>query len=156
MTALAADYPLTIYYDAACPLCAKEMHALRDYDRERRLRLVDCSAANFSDADAQREGVSRADMLRLIRARDAAGRWFVGVDVFVLAYRAAGIETVASLWEWRWLRPIWDRLYPWIARYRMPLSRFGITGPFNRLVRWAAARSLRRTQSCKEGHCRLD
>ncbi len=42
-------YPLTVFYDASCPMCASEMHALRDLDREGRLELVDCSAAQFSD-----------------------------------------------------------------------------------------------------------
>ena len=35
-------FPLTVFYDASCPLCASEMHALAARDREARLVLVDC------------------------------------------------------------------------------------------------------------------
>lgn len=156
MSALAASFPLTIYYDASCPLCAREMHALKDYDRGQRLRLVDCSEVGFSDPDAADAGVTRAQMMELIRARDADGRWFVGVDVFVLAYEAAGLAGISSLWANRALRPLWDRLYPWVARHRMGLSKIGFTEPFNRLVRWSAARALRRSQACHEDQCTLD
>lgn len=156
MSALAASYPLTIYYDASCPLCRQEMQTIKRYDWRDRLCLVDCSAHDFADPVARQAGVAQADMMRLIRARDAAGRWFVGVDVFVLAYRATDNALVAGLWANAWLRPVWDRLYPWVARYRMPLSKIGFTGLFNRLVRWSAARTHRRSQACREGLCRLD
>ncbi|MFT3806277.1 thiol-disulfide oxidoreductase DCC family protein [Arenimonas sp.] len=156
MSLLEPSFPLTIYYDASCPLCRQEMHALRDFDRDDRLRLVDCSLPDFRDEVAERAGVTREQMMRLIRARDAEGRWFVGVDVFVIAYRAAGLDAVARLWENHWLRPAWNRLYPWVARNRMWLSRVGFTRPFNRWVRWAAAREQRRSQACHDGQCMLD
>lgn len=153
---LNASFPLTIFYDASCGLCRQEMHTIKRYDRHERLRLVDCSAADFDDAPARQEGVSQADMMRLIRARDADGRWLVGIDVFVLAYRATDNLLVSGLWAHAWLRPLWDRLYPWVARYRMPLSRMGFTGLFNRLVNWSAARAHRRSAACRDGQCTLD
>lgn len=146
-------YPLTIFYDASCPLCRKEMQALCDYDTDSRLMLVDCSGPGFADADASRKGISTADMMRLIHARDADGRWFIGVDVFVIAYGAAGIEFMARFWSHRLLRPLWDRLYPWVARHRMGLSALGITGGFDRLLRWAARRSFERGRRCENGRC---
>lgn len=156
MSAAQAEFPLTIYYDASCPLCRQEMHTIKRYDWRDRLRLVDCSVADFDDPVARQAGVTQAEMMRLIRARDAHGLWFVGVDVFVLAYRATDNRLVAGLWANACLRPLWDRLYPWVARYRMPLSKIGFTGLFNRLVRWSAARAHRRSRSCQDGTCRLD
>jgi predicted DCC family thiol-disulfide oxidoreductase YuxK len=125
---LAVRYPLTIYYDASCPMCASEMLALKDRDAHDRLILIDCSAAGFPD---QVEGVSRQAMMELIHARDAGGVWRVGVEVFEAAYRAAGLTWAARLWGNRFLRPLWSRLYPWVARNRQSLSRLGA----NRLVR---------------------
>ena len=150
----ASLYPLTIYYDASCPLCAAEMHALRDHDRVCRLRLVDCSAAGFDDAALAAAGFPRSELLRRIHARDAAGSWYSGVDVFVLAYRAAGIEAVARIWEHPRLRPLWDRLYPWIARHRMGLSRLRLSGVMPWLVRRAARRAEQRSRSCAGETCR--
>jgi predicted DCC family thiol-disulfide oxidoreductase YuxK len=144
----AVTYPLTIFYDASCPLCRKEMHALKAYDAQDRLRLVDCSAATFRDASAEQAHITTADMLRLIHARDESGRWVIGVDVFVLAYRATGIEAVASLFEFRPLRPFLNRLYPWIARNRMVLSRFGVNIVYENIVRRAALHAQKRAQSC--------
>ena len=156
MIAMDVTFPLTVYYDASCPLCRQEMHTLKGFDRRDRLRLVDCSVAGFDDPGARDAGVTQAEMMRLIRARDADGRWLVGVDVFVAAYRATGNVLVAGLWSNAWLRPLWDRLYPWVARYRMPLSKIGFTGLFNRLVRWSGERALRRSQACHDGQCTRD
>lgn len=124
--------PLTVFYDASCPLCAGEMRALKARDRGDRLALVDCSAPEFEEAELLGDGLRRSDLMRLIHARDAHGRWFVGVDAFEAAYRAAGLETAARIWgSPRW-RPFLGRIYPWIARYRQLLSRLG----FAALVRY--------------------
>lgn len=148
----AVRFPLTIYYDASCPLCAEEMHAIRDHDRDGRLRFVDCSAADFDDATTA--GVPVSELMRQIHARDAAGRWYRGVDVLVLAYRTAGIEAIARLFEHRRWRPLWDRLYRWTARHRMLLSRLGLNAGFGWLVRRAAAAASRGGRQCRDRRCR--
>jgi predicted DCC family thiol-disulfide oxidoreductase YuxK len=144
----ASRFPLTIYYDASCPLCATEMHALRDQDHACRLRLVDCSAPGFDDSALAAGGFPRELLMRRIHARDAAGEWYSGVDVFVLAYRGAGIEPVARAFAHPWLRPVWDRLYPWIAHHRTSLSRLHLTGIVAWFVRRSARRSLARAERC--------
>ena len=146
-------YPLTIFYDRSCPLCARELRAIRDYDREGRLRLVDCSPPDFHDKSAAAAGVSSFDLMHQIHALDAAGRWYRGVDVFILAYRAAGIEAIARLWAHPLLRPLWDRIYLWVARNRMRLSRLHLNAAFGWLVRRAAQRAERRSRGCESGAC---
>jgi predicted DCC family thiol-disulfide oxidoreductase YuxK len=121
----AVRYPLTIFYDASCPLCAREMHALKARDRAGRLELVDCSASNFDESILSGLTIWRGDLMRVVHARDAGGRWLRGVDVFAAAYRIAGLEGPARLWSSEWLRPTWERLYPWVARNRQRLSRLG-------------------------------
>ncbi len=150
---LAATFPLTIYYDDSCPLCRKEMVTLKDHDVAGDLQLVDCSVPGFSDIEVDRAGFRTEQLMTLIHAQDAAGRWFIGVDVFVLAYRAVGIEAIAGLWENRWLRPLWDRTYPWIARHRQGLSKIGFTTAFGWLVAWSARRAVARSQGCKDDVC---
>jgi predicted DCC family thiol-disulfide oxidoreductase YuxK len=129
--AAAVRFPLTIFYDASCPMCATEMRVLKSRDTQGRLNLVDCSAADFDESVLAGMPIRRRDLMTLIHARDARGRWFVGIEVFEIAYRAAGLETLAGVWGSRRLRPLLRRLYPWIARHRQVLSRLG----FNRLVR---------------------
>jgi predicted DCC family thiol-disulfide oxidoreductase YuxK len=43
-------YPLTVYYDATCPLCVAEMGAMKARDTTDRLNLVDCSPQAFPKA----------------------------------------------------------------------------------------------------------
>jgi predicted DCC family thiol-disulfide oxidoreductase YuxK len=110
--------PLTVYYDRSCPLCATEMHALRDLD-PKGFRLVDCSAPDFADA-------MRDDMMARMHARGADGRWLTGLDAFEAIYAAAGMKRTSRLWGNRRLRPLFDRMYAWIARNRQALSRLGL------------------------------
>ncbi len=152
---LAASFPLTIYFDASCPLCRKEMSALRDHDAQQRLALVDCSGPDFDDREVRRAGYSVPELMRLIHARDADGRWFIGVDVFVLAYDAVGIRSMAEFWAHPRLRPVWDWLYPWVARHRMVLSRLGFTAAFDAFVRWLGRRALARSRACRDDRCEL-
>jgi predicted DCC family thiol-disulfide oxidoreductase YuxK len=130
----ASAYPLTVYYDASCPLCRSEMETLKARDAGDVLRLVDCSASAFDDAACAAEGVTRPMMMARIHARDADGRWLRGVDVFALVYRAAGFTALARLYGSRLLRPLFDRLYPWIADHRYLLTRCGLP----RLFHWLA------------------
>jgi predicted DCC family thiol-disulfide oxidoreductase YuxK len=137
-------YPLTVFYDASCPMCASEMHALRDRDRHGHLELVDCSAPEFDDEGLRAEGITKTKLMALIHARDAHGHWLVGIDCFEAVYRAVGLEARARIWGDRQLRPVLDRAYPWIARNRQTLSGLGV----NRLVRWLLPRAARHSDHC--------
>lgn len=152
---MSTAWPLAIYYDASCPLCREEMQALASHDSGRRLQLIDASQARFTDADTRAAGLGTAELMRLIHARDAEGRWYRGVEVFELAYGAVGLAGIARLWGHPGLRPVWDRLYPWIARYRQPLSRLHLNRLYGALVRRAAIRAQRRASACADGACPL-
>jgi predicted DCC family thiol-disulfide oxidoreductase YuxK len=131
---MAVRYPLTVFYDASCPMCAAEMHALRERDADGRLALVDCSAAAFSDEGLRAEGITREKLMTLIHARDARGRWLVGPDCFAALYAAVGLHVPARIWGSRRLRPLLSRLYPWIARHRQLLSRLGLHRVVGRII----------------------
>ena len=117
-------YPLTVFYDGSCALCAAEMRAIKAHDAEGRVALVDCSAPDFSDEALTAEGVTRATLMERIHARDADGRLLVGADSLEALYRATGFKAKAWLWAHRGLRPILARIYDWVARHRRTLSRF--------------------------------
>lgn len=125
-------YPLTIFYDASCPMCVNEMHALKALDGGGRLELVDCSAPDFDSGALGREDLTRAALMSRIHARDADGRWLTALDVYETTYRAAGLEAPARIWGHRLLKPIWSSLYPMVADNRQLLSGLGAS----RLMQW--------------------
>jgi len=148
-------YPLRIYYDASCPLCRTEMHTLKRYDIKQRLELVDCSPEDFSDEFSVNAGYQRAEMMKLIHARDAQGQWLIGVAVFEAAYGTTGIIGMEKIWANRFLRPLWDRIYPWIADNRMFLSKLGLTKMFGVIVNRAAKKAAAKSQACANDMCEL-
>jgi predicted DCC family thiol-disulfide oxidoreductase YuxK len=119
-------FPLTVFYDASCRLCAGEMESLKRRDAHGRLELVDCSAPDFDEAVLAGLPIRRKDLMARIHARDAHGRWFVGVQVFEIACGAVGRDAMAGIWGNRALRPALERIYPWIARHRQLLSKIGL------------------------------
>ena len=132
-------YPLTIYYDASCPLCAAEMHTIIETDFEKKLILVDCSADSFNEPAFCPS--TKAAMMARIHAVDAAGQWLTGVDVFAIAYKAGGFNKLGRFWESKTLRPILTRAYPFIADNRHWLSKTPLPYVFNKALRLFAAKS---------------
>ena len=152
---MTTSYPIRIYYDHSCPLCRTEMFALKQYDVKDRLELVDCSPIGFYDEYAQKAGYERTAMMRLIHARDADGRWMIGVPVFEAAYGATGIIGMQKMWANPMLRPVWNRVYPWIADNRMFLSKLGVTKIFGWMVTRAAKKAAVKSQVCANDRCEM-
>ena len=129
-------YPLTIYYDASCPLCAAEMHTIKETDFENKLILVDCSNQNFNEPAFCPS--TKAAMMERIHAVDSAGLWLTGVDVFEVAYKAGGFNKLGQFWGNKTLRPLLTRAYPLIADNRHLLSKTPLPYLFNKLLRMCA------------------
>ena len=130
----AIRYPLTVFYDASCPMCANEIVALQERDRGARLEIVDCSAPDFDKDVLAGTGITRTELMTRIHARDAHGRWLVALDAIEAAYRAVGLEQAAQFWGSRRMRPLLDPLYRWVARRRQALSRLGAGGLVRRFI----------------------
>lgn len=144
-------YPLTILYDAACPVCALEMAHLRQRDVLHRLVLVDVSAPGF---DARRYGCSAAELDAEIHAFCADGRPLIGLAALRAAYAAVGLSWVLGATGWGPLRPWADRGYRWFARHRQAIS--AVCAPFIRVVgAWRARRVAQQMQQCRAGACRI-
>lgn len=146
---------LTVYFDASCALCKREMAVIRLHDVAQRLAWVDCSAADFDDAPFRAEGVTRAAMMASLHLQDAAGAWITGVDAFAVLYRSVGMNAMATLWGGKWTRPLTERLYPWVARHRQLLSWTGLPLGFVLLEKYAAWQAQRRSRACRAGACSL-
>jgi predicted DCC family thiol-disulfide oxidoreductase YuxK len=146
---MSTNYPLTLFYDAACPVCALEMDHLRDRDTERRLIFIDIGAPGF---DPTAYGATMEQMDGQIHAMRPDGSMVFGVEALRLAYTAAGLGWVLRPTGWAPLKPLFDAGYRVFARHRRSISRAAaplIAGV--RAVR--ATRMATRMRECKNGGC---
>ena len=111
-------WPLTLYHDGDCPLCAREIAVLRRRALPGRLQLVDIRDPAFDPAAL---GLTLEQMVNLLHGHLADGRWVKGLDATAWSWRAAGFERAASVLGWRWLRPLLDLGYRLFCRLRPAL-----------------------------------
>jgi predicted DCC family thiol-disulfide oxidoreductase YuxK len=146
-----ADYPLTLYYDANCPVCALEMDHLRARNDAGKLRFVDIAAPGF---DSPLPGVTLAQLDAEIHATRPDGTVLRGVEVLRLAYAAVGLGWVLRPTAWAPLRPLVDVGYRLFARHRRRISR--AAAPLIDAIRAARAHEVeKRMRKCSGGTCEL-
>ncbi|TMH12509.1 MAG: DUF393 domain-containing protein [Betaproteobacteria bacterium] len=144
-----ATYPLTLFYDAACPVCSLEMDHLRERNRDGKLVFVDIAAPGF---DPSPYGTTLAAMDAEIHGLRADGSMVRGVEVLRLAYAAAGLGWVLQPTGSAPLRPLFDAGYRVFARHRRAISR--AAAPLIDSVRAARARRMtQRMRDCAAGAC---
>lgn len=143
------NYPLTLFYDAACPVCSLEMDHLRSRNEAGRLIFVDISASGF---DAVPPGVTMADLDAEIHGLRPDGTLLRGVEVLRLAYAAVGLGWVLRPTGWAPLRPVFDAGYRVFARHRRAIS--AVAAPLIDAVRARRAqRMTERMRECRNGAC---
>lgn len=143
-------YPLTLYYDGACPLCMAEMRNLMlRNQREQNLRFVDIAGPGFETP----AGVTCDELASLLHAQTPDGSWLRGVDTFVAMYEAVGLSLVTRSLSAPVQRPLADRIYPWVARNRKLFPRWLAHLVFETAMRRAAQQAV---PACAKGVCRRD
>jgi predicted DCC family thiol-disulfide oxidoreductase YuxK len=108
----------TLYYDGACPLCAREMKHLANLKRDS-LELVDIHNTDITD-----DMPSKADLLLNLHLK-RGDDWVVGADANVAAWQHTKL---GALWAWlRWpiIRTVIDPVYAFWAKRRYE----GLYGP---------------------------
>jgi predicted DCC family thiol-disulfide oxidoreductase YuxK len=110
---------LELFYDGACPLCAREARALGRLDRNGRLKLTDLTAPGFDPAEA---GVPMERLLARIHGRLPNGTIVEGVEVFRKAYEAAGLRLLVAPTRLPGISWLLDRAYDVFARNRLRLT----------------------------------
>jgi predicted DCC family thiol-disulfide oxidoreductase YuxK len=113
------QWPLTLYFDGECPLCAREIKLLKAHAVETRLQFIDLSSADF---DAQALGFTLEHMQSSLHARFADGRWVTGLDATLWSWRAAGLGVWAAPLTWRPLKPLLGVAYRLFCRLRPHLA----------------------------------
>lgn len=88
------EFPIRIYYDGACSVCATEIERYGRRDRAGRLELVDISDPAFDPAPL---GFTLADFMYQMHVIDRAGRVYRGVEAFWAIWQAFPSSTFLGL-----------------------------------------------------------
>ncbi|WP_343629807.1 DUF393 domain-containing protein [Roseateles sp.] len=146
-----AIYPLTIYFDGACPICMAEMRNLMLRNVDQLLRFEDIAAPGFSELPP---GTTMPDLLALLHVRRADGQVVKGAPALRLVYDGARLRGLARLMGAPGLRGFCDWAYPILARnrYRIPrpLVRLIVEGGLRRAAERRAGAS-----ACQDGLCEI-
>ena len=113
------QYPLTVFFDGACPICDREIALMKRLDRRRQLEFCDFSAQEY---DAAFSGFATADLATVIHARWADGKVITGVEVFRAMWEAVGLGLLAKLSRFSLVEPLVLKAYAWFARNRLRLT----------------------------------
>ena len=145
-------FPLTLLYDAACPVCALEMDHLRQRNRDDRLAFVDIAAPDFNAEDW---GATLSELHAQMHGVRPDGGHLIGLAALREAYAAAGLGWVLGATAWRPLAPLADAAYRVFARHRQPISR--AAAPLIAALRdLRARRTAARRARCQAGACTAD
>jgi predicted DCC family thiol-disulfide oxidoreductase YuxK len=135
-----SNYPLTLLYDGACPICKLEMDNLKYRNHANLLAFADISEPDFDPAPYTRvHAASKEDMGRLIHAMRPDGSLVVGVEVFRLAYGAVGLGAITAPTAWPFLRVLSELAYALFARNRYRVSGW-LMPLITRIAAWRAAK----------------
>lgn len=102
-------YPIRVFYDGACSVCAREIRHYLKMDREGKLIPIDISAPDFDPAP---DDISRETFMAEMHVIDRNGRIYRGIEGF---------------------RAIW-LAFPGVRRYRL-LARLFSLSPINHAAR---------------------
>jgi len=107
---------ITIFYDGKCGLCAKEINY---YKKTAPPGIFDWQDITVSPHDLEKEGISLADGLRELHARDDQGKIHVGVDTFILIWQQlAGWKILAWIVALPFIKQIVRFAYKVFANWR--------------------------------------
>jgi predicted DCC family thiol-disulfide oxidoreductase YuxK len=116
-----ANPSLTLLFDGACPLCRREVEALRSRDRgEARICFVDIDAPDYDPA--AHAGISYREAMGRMHAIGADGRVIRDVAAFREAYRLVGMGWLYAPTSWPMLKPVVDGIYHHWAQWRLKLT----------------------------------
>ncbi len=87
-------FPLRIFYDGACSVCATEIERYGRMDREGRLVLVDISTPDFDPAPL---GITLGELMYQMHAIDRNGTVYRNVEAFWAIWQAFPASTLLGL-----------------------------------------------------------
>ncbi|HBG05544.1 MAG: thiol-disulfide oxidoreductase [Geobacteraceae bacterium GWC2_58_44] len=132
----APAFPLQVFYDGSCSVCASEMEIYRRKEHGGRLIFVDISGSDFDPAP---HGIALEAFMHEMHVIDRQGRLYRGVEAFRAIWHAFPTST--------WYRFIGALVaFPGLNL----LARLGYRG-FARIRRYLP----KSHRTCEDGACRL-
>jgi predicted DCC family thiol-disulfide oxidoreductase YuxK len=114
-----APFEVEAFFDGDCPLCVREMAALRRLDRGGRIRFTNLADPGF---DPQRTGRTFQELMDRIHARLPDGTVIEGVEVFRRLYTIVGFAPLVALTRLPGISQLLDVCYRVFARNRLRLT----------------------------------
>lgn len=111
----------TLFYDASCPICIKEVNFLKRFNKQHKLVFQDINATDFKPEAIQ---LSRAQLMAEIHGQKASGELLKGMAVFRELYTTLGLGWLIGPTAWPILKPLFDFLYRIFAKNRSTVARF--------------------------------
>ena len=109
-------WDVEVFFDGNCPLCRREIAALRRLDRRKRIRFTDIAADGFSP---EHYAKSMAELMDQIHGRLPDGAWIVGVEVFRRLYSAVGFSWLVAATRLPLISPLLEIGYRQFAKRRL-------------------------------------
>lgn len=85
MLTIPPTFPLRVFYDGSCSVCAGEMQRYRRRELQGRLKFIDISDPAF---DPRPYGISYGEFMHQMHAIDGKGRVYRGVEAFGAIWQA--------------------------------------------------------------------
>jgi predicted DCC family thiol-disulfide oxidoreductase YuxK len=121
-TGASAVSPLIVWYDAACPLCRREIALMQRLDRAGAIRFVDATQDDLSCP------IDRADLLARFHASEN-GVMLSGAAAFAAMWRAIPLLRPLGLAaRQRWILALLERAYGQFLKIRPRLQRLASRG----------------------------
>ncbi len=110
---------LTLFYDGACPLCAREIAALKGHDVNNVISFVDI---NDQAQLSKYPHISYSDAQAVLHAIDAQGNILLGLDANVAAWNCVGKMAWLNVLRAPVIKVIADFFYRMFAKHRTKIS----------------------------------
>jgi len=130
-------FPLKVFYDGVCSVCATEVERYGRKDHAGRLQLVDISAPDFAPDPY---GISLVEFLFQMHAIDREGHVYRGVEAFWAIWQAFPSSTLYGLLGTLVTLPLVN-----------PVARLAYRG-FARIRKYLP----KRRDACIDGSCRIN
>jgi len=129
-------FPITVFYDGSCSVCAAEIEHYRRKDHAGRLVLIDISAPDFRP---EQYGIDRQAFMHELHVIDRKGEVYRGIDSFRAIWQAFPASTLYGMMGTLITLPLIN-----------PLARLCYKG-FARIRRYLP----KRNSDCTNGTCRI-